>query len=46
MTEAHVALAEVLLEQGQPAEARGHLEDALRLAPGHEKARLLLKKVK
>jgi tetratricopeptide (TPR) repeat protein len=44
MTEAHVALAEVLLKQGRRDEARAHLEDALSLAPGHEKARQLLAK--
>jgi hypothetical protein len=46
LTAAHVALAELLLKRGRRNEARGCLEDALRLAPGDEKARELLEQAK
>jgi tetratricopeptide (TPR) repeat protein len=42
LVEVHVAAAELESDQGRHAEARAHLEDALRLAPGHEKAKQLL----
>lgn len=41
-----VVKAELLIAQGQPAAARVHLEHALKLAPGHQRALALMEDVK